>query len=141
LVGFPLIALIPALAMAGVFGERWATAEAAGTRVRARVEFPSRFRARVSKPMIVTIENRSAASIDTVDVVFDSAYVERFASINFVPEPRAAYVVSVTDVKPGEMRRVHLELEGDLVGRHTGRILVRTRDDSTALVVRTTVFP
>src|SRR5688572_15119198 len=69
LIGFPIIALIPILAAAGMFGEKWATAEAESTRFWTQVEYPARFRAKLTKPMTVAIENRSAQFLDTVDVV------------------------------------------------------------------------
>jgi hypothetical protein len=141
LIGITVIALIPILAAAGVFGERWAKAEATSSRLRAQVEYPSRLRAKLSKPMTVSIENRTTEPMDTVEVAFDSAYVDRFTGANFVPSPDEAYVIPLTDVKPGETRRVHVEFEGDIVGRHSGRIVVRARGDSAAVVVRTIVFP
>jgi hypothetical protein len=141
LIGFPIIALIPILAAAGMFGEKWATAEAESARFWTQVEYPARFRAKLTKPMTVAIENRSAQFLDTVDVVFDSSYVERFAAVSFIPSPREAYIVSVIGVQPGEMRRVQMQLEGELVGRHAGRIVVRAREDSATMTIRTTVFP
>jgi hypothetical protein len=141
LVGIPLIALLPVLAATGVLGEHWTKRESESARFRTIVEYPSLVRAKLSKPITVSIENRSAQSLDTVDVTFDSSYVERFAAADFIPSPHDSYVVSLTDVKPGETRRVHLLLEADLVGRHEGRIVVRTRDDSASVNIRTTVFP
>jgi hypothetical protein len=141
MIGFPIIMLIPILALAGMFGEDWASAEASALRLGMRVEYPTRLRAKLSKPMTVAIENRSALSMDTVEVVFDSLYIDRFTAVDFIPSAEEVYTVSVTDLKAGETRRVHVELEGDIVGRHSGRIVARTRDDSAAVVVHTTVFP
>jgi len=141
LIGFPALALIPLLAILGVFGEHWATAVAEGGPVRMHVEFPARLRAKLTKPMTVSIENRSAETLAKVEVEFDSAYVERFAAIDFTPPPHDAYVVFLTDVKPGEHRRVHVEFEGDQVGKHAGRVVARAGGDSAVAVVHTIVFP
>lgn len=141
LIGIPLLALIPALAVAGVFGEHWESATAQGAALHARVEYPDRFRARLSKPITVSVENRSSAAYDTVEVVFDTAYMERFTGVNIMPSPGEAYVTSITDLKPGETKRVHVEMLADHVGRHRGQVAVRTRGDSAVVLLRTTVFP
>lgn len=141
LIGIPLLALIPVLAMAGVFGESWTSTSARSVALGVLVEYPSRFRARLSKPISVVVENRSAAVLDTVEVSFDSTFVNRFPAIVFVPEPLDAYVVSLTNLKPGEQRRVRVEIDGDRAGRHRGRVVVRARGDSAAVELRTMVFP
>lgn len=141
LIGFPVLALIPVLAVAGVFGEHWTSTRGEGSHLRAQVEYPDRLRAKLSKPLMVSVENRSTATLDTVDVAFDSAYVERFTAVNFIPSARGAYVVSLIDVRPGETQRVHLELEGDRVGRHQGRVVIRGRGDSAVVRISTIVFP
>lgn len=91
--------------------------------------------------MTVSVENRGATVLDTVEVAFDSTYVDRFVEVNIIPQAQDAYVVPITDVRPGETRRVHLEFIADKVGRHTGRVVVRARGDSIVFVVRTIVFP
>src|SRR5688572_23485438 len=85
LIGLPALALIPALAMAGLFGEHWETGSADGAHVHVRVEYPDRFRARLTKPITVTIENRSRSQYDSVEVSFDSTYVGRFRAVNIMP--------------------------------------------------------
>lgn len=139
--GVPFLALIPLLAMAGVFGERWATQDRANAQVSATVRYPDRLRAKLTRPMTVSIENRGTTALDTVEVAFDSTYVDRFVDVNIIPQARDAYVVPITDVRPGETRRVHLEFIADKVGRHTGRVVVSARGDSIVFAVRTIVFP
>ena len=141
LIGIPLLALIPVLAMTGLFGESWTTGSAQSAALGIRVEYPSRFRARLSKPISVVVENRSTEVLDTVEVSFDSTFVDRFPAIVFVPEPLDAYVVSLANLKPGEQRRVHVEIDGDRAGRHRGRVVARARGDSAAVELRTMVFP
>lgn len=87
------------------------------------------------------IENRSGEQLDNVEVAFDPGYVESFANAAFIPEPREAYVVDLNAVKAGETRRVQLQLQGENIGTHHGRVVVRMRNDSAVVAVRTTVFP
>ena len=141
LIGLPALALIPVLAMAGVFGESWTSKGAESPALQVLVDHPSRFRARLSKPLAVLVHNRSGTSLDTVRVTFDSTYMDRFTGISFVPDADEAYVVSLTDVKPGERRRVQLEIDGGRMGRHSGRVVVSTRSDTTVVPLRTMVLP
>jgi hypothetical protein len=141
LIGVPLLALIPLLAIFGAFGERWETQIADRGALHTVVEFPDRFRAKLSKPISVLVENRSAMTLDSVEVAFDSSYVERFAGVSFLPDVRHAYTVVLHDVKPGETQRVHVELEGDRAGRHRGRVVVRSGGDSSVVSIHTIVFP
>lgn len=141
LIGMPLLALLPVLAMVGLFGESWTSATATSASLGLVVQYPTRVRATLSKPITVVVENRAATVLDTVEVSFDSTLVGRFRAIGFVPEPRDAYVVPLANVQPRERRRVHVEIEGDRIGRHRGRVVVRTRGDSTAVELRTIVFP
>jgi hypothetical protein len=140
-IGLPIIAVIPVLAIFGVFGERRKSSEAESSGLRARVEYPTRLRAMSSKPMIVRVENRSSTPLDTVDVVFDPAYMEHFSAVAFIPPPRDAYTVSLLGLRSGETRIVHVDVQGERIGRHDGRIVVRWRGDSIAVALGTTVFP
>jgi hypothetical protein len=141
LIGVPLLALIPLLAVLDVFGERWDTRVVDGSTLRTAIEFPDRFRAKLSRPITVSVQNRSQQLLDTVAVSFDSTYIERFTAVSFLPDIDDSYVVKLTAVRPGETRRVHLELDGDQVGRHRGRVIVRTGSDSSVVGIHTIVFP
>jgi hypothetical protein len=141
MIGMPIIALVPLLAMLGMFGERWNSEQASGTRLSATVEYPTRFRAKLGKPLTVHVENRSATAIDSVELEIDSSYVEQFAVTNFVPSPHDAHVVALGSIPPGEARRVRIELEGTRSGRHRGRVVVRAPGDSVSFALTTIVFP
>jgi hypothetical protein len=141
LVGFPILFLLPLLAITGLLGERWRTIGIETGELEARIEYPDRFRSRLDRPMTVRIRNRSGSVMDSLDVAFDPAYLERFAAVAFIPEPRAGYVVSLAGIRPDETRLVRIELEGGIVGRHRGRIVFRSPRDSAAVVIQTTVLP
>jgi hypothetical protein len=141
LIGMPLIALFPALALAGVFGEGWDHREVRGRTITLAVDFATRFRVTPKKPMIVRVDNHSNAEIDTVRVEFDSAYVEAFSPAEFNPATEDAYVVALTALKAGESRRIRVDLTAARVGRQRGRIVARVPGDSAAMQVHTFVFP
>jgi hypothetical protein len=141
LIGLPIMALLPILALAGVFGERWKTGEAASERLRVRVEYPTRFRARISKPLTVSVENTSSETLESVEVEFDHSYLGNFSSVSFKPDGRDAYTVSLDGLRPHEPRHIHVELEAENFGRHKGSIIVRTDGHSVSVPIQTTVFP
>jgi hypothetical protein len=141
LIGIATMALLPVLAVIGYLDERWATHRTTVGAVEATVEYPTQFRAKLKRPMTVEIANGSGATLDAVDVAFDVDYLERFAGVTLTPAPRDAYTVSFTSVAPGERRRIELDFEGDRVGRHDGRIVIRVANRAATVAIQTTVLP
>jgi hypothetical protein len=141
LAGIATMALVPVLAAIGYLDERWATHRTTVGAVEATVEYPTQFRAKLRRPMTVEIANGSGATIDGVDVAFDVDYLRQFAGVTVMPTPRDAYTVSFASVAPGERRRIELDFEGDRVGRHHGRIVIRVANRAATVPVQTTVLP
>ena len=139
--GLPLLAAVPLLAVLGVFGERATTAVARSAVTEVTVTYPSRFRYRQVQPLRVTVRNRSATTIDTVFVSFDTAYIARFSSVRFDPAVTSAFVVPVARLGPGVAALVSAELWGEAYGRHRGRVVVSTKGDSLSIPISTIVFP
>ena len=140
-IGIPLLTLMPLLALLGVFGERSTTIEAQSASLAVSVRYPTRFRYRQAEPLEVTVRNLSSSVIDTIDVVLDTAYMTRFSGVRITPQPRSAFTVALTAVRPGEQRLVAAEVAGEQYGRHHGRIVVSAPNDSIVVRVRTLVFP
>jgi len=140
-IGLPSMTLIPLLALFGVFGERSAALDTASASLAVSVRYPVRFRYRQTEAIEIAVRNLSSRVLDTIDVSLDTAYLTRFANVRITPEPRRAFTVELTGVKPGEQRLVAADLEGDRYGRHHGRITVSVPNDSVTVTVRTLVFP
>ena len=141
-IGMGLIMLVPALAIAGVFGESWDTAAARGPNISVRMEFPSRYRYKMLNSLTLAIENTSERKIDTVTVTLDTAYLLRFSTVVITPAPTQAYVVPLTDVAPGEIRLIVVEMQGERYGRHSGQVRVETTSgDTLGLPVHTLIYP
>jgi hypothetical protein len=135
------MALLPVLALMGVFGERWDSAEASNDRLRVEVAYPTRTRTRISRPLTIEVVNISDQRLASVEVEIDPAYLEHFAGVVITPAPARPYVVVLDDVAPGETRSVHVELEGDDHGRHRGWVTVRDGSGTARVPIQTTVFP
>src|SRR5687767_10667054 len=105
-IGIPILILVPLLALFGVFGQTAEIAEAETESFSVRMEYPSRSRYEMLSSMHLDIVNTGTGTIDTVTVSLDTAYAARFSSVGAIPDFERAYEVEVTDVAPGETRRV-----------------------------------
>ena len=141
-IGVLVILAVPAMALAGVFGESWDRAAATGPNVAVQVEFPTRYRYKMLNSINTSITNRSARPIDTITVRLDSSYALRFSTVVFTPAAERAYEVPLTDVAPGETRLVVIEIQGERYGRHRGRMHIQsTNGDTLAIPISTVIFP
>lgn len=141
-VGMAVIALVPVLALFGLFGERWTTGTASAGALAVQVEFPSRYRYKMLNSITATVENRSDRVIDTVTVRLDTAYALRFSTVVFTPPATEAYAVGLTRIPPGETALIVIELQGERYGRHTGLLRFEsTTGDTVTVPVHTTIFP
>lgn len=141
IVGIPLILAVPILAVLGVFGERHEVMHTSSASLDMTLSYPERFHYRQVLSLRADIRNVSAHPLDTVKVSFDTAYIGHFSSVRFDPPAREAYVVDLLGVKPGESRRVAVELWGQDYGRHRGRVVARAGSDSIVTRFSTLVFP
>jgi hypothetical protein len=140
--GLAVIVLVPALAVAGVFGESWEQSAAESPNLSVRIEFPSRFRYKVLQSLTASITNRSAHAIDTIHVRLDSSYALRFSAVTLTPPAERVYEVALRHVAPGETRQVVIEVRGERYGRHAGRLRISsTSGDTLAIPVHSVVFP
>jgi hypothetical protein len=140
-IGFPVLLLVPLLALFGMFGESQAHYHTSSRSLDVSVDYPTRFRYRQVQSLHVTVRNVSPNVADTIRVSFDTAYISRFSSVRFDPATKSAYTVELTSVRPSESRWVSVELWGQDYGIHRGAIVVRNGSDSVLVHLRTLVFP
>lgn len=141
-IGLPLMMLVPVLALFGVFGQSWDTARGATAALELELRYPSRFRYKQLNGMDVYVTNSSGRQLDTVTVSFDTAYINRFSTVTFVPSATGAYEVELTKVEPDERRLIRVELQGEKYWLHRGLIQAWAAGSDTLRVpVSTVVFP
>ncbi len=141
-IGVPVLILIPVLALLGVFGDTWETAIVRTADVAVEVQYPERNRYRMSTPLWIDVRNVTAGTMDTVTLAIDTTYLSRFAMVAAIPAFEYPYVIRITDLAPGEARRVHVELQGEQYGRHSGELWVTSGGADTARIqLETFVFP
>jgi hypothetical protein len=141
-IGLPLLMLVPVLAVLNVFGESRKEARAAGAVLELRVEYPTRVREGQRTDLRVHVRNVSDRMLDTVALVFDAAYLDRFESVAFTPGAQDGYRVEFLRVLPGEEGAARVEVEAADAWSHSGSVVARAGGaEVTRVQLRTFVFP
>ncbi len=134
------IALLPVLALFGVFGPQTNSARAETGGVEMTVEYPSRLRYDNRDRLYVTVTNRSAVAND-VSVHIDPSWLEAYADVLITPAPDAPYTIEFEDVGPGESREVAVEVRAKEYGQHTGSIAFVVDGRRGEIDLETFIFP
>jgi hypothetical protein len=140
-VGLPVLALIPALALAGVFGERTASVSATTRSLGVTVTYPARLRYRQTAHLEIAVTNRAARALDSVHVSLDTAYLAAFVGVHVQPAPVVPFIVSLAQVAPGETRRIEVELSGDRYWQRNATLDIATGDERATVRFSSLVFP
>ena len=86
LVGLILLALVPLLALFGVFGEVQANDSARSASFLLQVEYPAQSRHRIFETTTITVTNTSNQPYDAVTVKISEDYIGAFAEVAFDTE-------------------------------------------------------
>lgn len=140
--GLAVLVLIPILALFGLFGESWETTAAESAELEMWVRYPDRFRYKMINSLRIRIRNISGGKLDTVAVSFDPDYIRPFSNVAFTPSAARPYTVNLVGIRPGEIRFVHVHMQGEHYGRHSGWIKATAGGADTARAeVSTFIFP
>lgn len=145
-VGFPILLLIPILAVLGFFGENFVQVEDSSDDLTVTIDYATRYRYKMLNSMVVSIQNTTDETIPTLTVTFSRDYISKFSTVAFSPaETRitdTAYEVELSDLAPGTTQIITVDLQGEQYGRHTGSVAV-TAEGLTPVVidVSTFIFP
>jgi hypothetical protein len=142
-IGVVALFLVPILALFGTFGESQAQVQGASAELVIRVEYPTRYRYKQIDRVRVEVENASSATLDTVTVAFDSAYVSRFSTLMFIPAAKEPFTVELAPLPPQSTRLIWVELQAERYGWHHGSLRAWRRGSSDTAIVplRTIIFP
>lgn len=145
-IGVPLLMVIPILALFGVFGESFQKANASNAEFDMTVEYPSRFRYKMTNPVEVSLTNKSSRPIQNLTVDFEHSYISKFSEVQFTPQPKEvtgdSYKIELTEIMPGETRRVSASLQGEHYGSHQGFVRAKSESGSGSEVqMETFIFP
>jgi hypothetical protein len=144
-IGQASIVLIVVLALAGAFGQAQGGTETGTDEISVSVEYPMRVRYKTLATLELTIE-AADRPVEDVSVAIDSAYLDAFSEVTFLPEAAAASrlrtVIPVGDIGAHEDRVVSGELRAERYWLHQGWIEVSAGEEPmTRLQLSTLVLP
>jgi hypothetical protein len=141
-IGMCAIALIPVLALAGVFGPELGHARRASGALQLDVRYPSLTRHQLRETLEARVANLSGETLPHVTLTFDPSYISGFSGVSFVPPADRAYAVELRNLQPRESRLVTVELEAERYGWHRGQIAAFDRSGHVlAAMISTLTFP
>lgn len=146
-VGVPLLALLPAIALTGLLGEREGHAgNRSATGVSLQVDYPEVLRYRTTHGLDITVRNEGAAPLAEASLQIDQSYLKAFTRPQMTPTAQRVtqqhQEVPLGPLAPGEVRRVVATLEADNYGSHSGRVrLAAPAGVDVAVDVSTLVLP
>jgi hypothetical protein len=146
LIGIPLLALMPLLALLGVFGLAQGEARSEQGSLALRVSYPERTRYSMTQPLVIEVRNIGTVSLDTVVVRLDTDYLSAFSQVELTPTPTRVtaevYEVTLSDIQPGETRIVSTDVQAHAYWRQRGSISATPGGgEATGVMVSTFVFP
>jgi hypothetical protein len=127
-IGLPILALVPLLALAGVFGLSRGQRSVQENGLVLDVEYPSRARLRASDWLAVTVSNGLDEAVDGVVVRVDRQYVDSFAQVDFTPAVSSVgetdYSIDLGRLPAGGSRAVTVRLTPREKWRREGSVSV-----------------
>jgi hypothetical protein len=146
-VGVPLLALLPAVALTGLLGEREDHVRSLSTGgISLQVDYPAVLRFRTMRELGITVRNEGETTVPMATLQIDQSYLGAFTRVQTTPAVEGVtpdhHEVPLGPLPPGEARRVVATLEGDKYGRHAGRVRLAAQPGSDVAVdIATVVLP
>jgi hypothetical protein len=140
----PLIAIVPLLALVGVFGEARTTATTVAQDVVLEVEHAERVRHSMPAPLTVTVHNRGTTTLEDVVVRVERRYLDAFTEVSFTPSAASVaedYVIELGDIGAGDERRVAIDGRARSYWAHDGAVDVDAAGAGLSVRVGTLVLP
>jgi hypothetical protein len=140
MIGLPLLALLPILALFGVFDGSTEFASATAGALRTSVEYPSKIKYKDYNQLRIKVTNSGQQTLDTVSVSIDTTYLSRFLNVSITPNPADAYKIELIDVVAGEKREVIVEYEGKDYGQQSGDVTISSKADTIRHPISTYIY-
>ena len=145
LAGVMAIALLPVLAVCGVFGASSGVAVATAVGLELTVEYPRRLRMNVEQFVRITVRNRSDATLDEIRIELDNDYLDAFSDLRFNPPPGVVdirrHVLTLHGIAPGRERVVSIEVRANRAWLHRGSVVAEAGSAPAGVDISTLVFP
>lgn len=147
--GVLLLALLPVLALLGVFGEQVNTVRASTPGLLVEVRHVTRTRYSLRTTMEIVVENRTSSPLTGLTIRIDRAYLDGFAAAQFKPDvtrvTRDTVDIALPDLAPGAWSAIEAQMNAGRIGSHRGQITVRAdgegADAVAELAIETLILP
>jgi hypothetical protein len=121
-VGIPLLLAIPILALTGLFGDSVESSVSGKPGLlELHAQFPTKGRYGFEDEIRLEVLNKSARTLEKVDVTLDSEYLAHFSEVFIHPSTERPYQVTLKDLGPGESRKITVEYRGKEYGAFSGK--------------------
>lgn len=146
LVGIPLLMLIVAAAVVGIFGTARSLVSVSSETVEMTVSHVSRFRYKMIGPVEITVENTSTETLVGVTVRIERRYLDQFSNVLLTPSPTSLdadwAMFELGDLDPGAAVVVTGEIQSESFGNHTGEVHVTAEGlEPVTAAISTFSFP
>lgn len=133
-----LVAILPVLSMFGLFGLDTATVSTSSEFVELTVEYSPTNRFKVRRPVRVELTNVGQTALASVQVGFSAPYLFAFSDVALNPGPvhidGDSYYFEMSDIAPGETRRIATEMQAQRYWLHRGGVSWSVVDGAGATV-------
>lgn len=144
LIGVPLLAVLPVLALVGVFSPRTLEAGGVSGSVGLTVRYPATLRYQMQGRLEIRARNLGDTPAQLA-VEVERQYADRFEGLAFTPAVTEAttgsYRVELGTVPAGASRSVSVEIRADDYWRSSGTVTLRSQDAAAKVLVGTWVYP
>ena len=146
LICVPIMVLVSALGLAGVFGASRGEARSPAGPADVRVSYPNRIGDSQEEALDVVVGNAGQAAMRDVALAIDAEYLDAFSISAAMPGPSEltpnAYVFRLGDIPAGRARRMVVFLKAVECGGHGGDLVVQAGGRALARIRLTAViFP
>jgi hypothetical protein len=141
-IGLPFLAVLPVLAMVGVFGETTSRATATMSALEIDVEYPARIRTGQVARLEVVVRNVGPVPTEDVRVRFDPDWFEGAANLLITPAAESPLEVLLPRIEAGGEEHVRVEFHWESLWLKTGSVSVEQPSATPAsLLLRTFIYP
>jgi hypothetical protein len=149
IIGMLALAVLPLLALLGVFNEQVSTASASAPGLSVEVRYLTRTRFSLPVTLHIVVENRTEAPLTGLTVSIDRAYLEGFRSVQSMPDVMRttpdSLEIDLADLAPGEAQVIEASMNAVRIGSHRGEITVRAEiegsEGAAEVAIETLVLP
>jgi hypothetical protein len=145
LISFPLLFIIPILALFGVFGETSTVIQSEANGIELEIHYANQVLFQGLDGTEIHVRNASDTVMSTLTISIEKAFLDNYSDIAFTPDVEVindlVYILELSDVQPGETRIVTYDSRGKIIGAHRGTVTASYEGAGPSVVIETFIIP